>query len=138
MSPDRMRVFAFEFQKRYAPMLALLGITPQTSSVRITATEMVARFGPFSARSDLDNITCVSISGPYKPYKAIGARGSFADGGATFGSTTAGGVCMEFRKGITALDPTKKFKHKGLTVTVKEREEFAKALREAAGLPVDS
>jgi hypothetical protein len=129
------KTFEFEFQKRYAPFLAAFGITPKTTSVRITPTEMVARFGPFSCRSPLENITCVSISGPYSAYKAIGARGSFADGGVTFGSTTAGGVCMEFRKGVTALDPTKRFRHRGLTVTLRDRVHFAAYLREAAGLP---
>lgn len=132
---DQVRTFDFEFQKRYMPMLAVMGVTPKTTSVRVGPDEMVARFGPWTCRSPLSNITCVLTSGPYQAHRAIGARGSFVDGGATFGSTTAGGVCMEFRRPVPALDLTKHLKHKGLTVTVKDREDFARFLREAAGLP---
>lgn len=134
-SEDQVRTFAFEFQKRYLPVLAVMGVTPKTTSVQIGPDEIVARFGPWTSRSPLSNITCVMVTGPYKAHRAIGARGSFADGGATFGTTTAGGVCMEFRRPVTALDLTKHLKHKGLTLTVEDREGFAKYLREAAGLP---
>lgn len=132
---DQVRTFAFEFQKRYVPMLAAIGVTPKTTSVKVGPDEIVAKFGPWTSRSLLSNITCVVVTGPYKAYRAIGARGSFADGGATFGTTTAGGVCMEFRRPVVALDLTKNLKHKGLTLTVEDRQGFADYLREAAGLP---
>jgi hypothetical protein len=135
---EDVREFKFDFQRRYAPMLAAMGITPATSWVRVGPDEIKIRFGPWTCTSALSNITCVVISGPYRAHRAIGSRGSFADGGATFGSTTAGGVCMEFRRPVTALDLTKHLKHKGLTVTVKNRDEFATYLRQAAGLPPES
>lgn len=136
-SADQVREFEFEFQRKYLPMLAVLGVTPATSSVRVGSDEIKIRFGPWTCRSPLSNITCVQVSGPYRAYRAIGARGSFKDGGATFGSTTAGGVCMEFRKPVAALDLTGHLKHKGLTVTVQERDEFAAFLRQAVGLPAE-
>jgi hypothetical protein len=134
---DGVRTFDFEFQKRYMPMLAVIGVTPKTTSVRIGPDEIVSRFGPWTSRSALSNITCVMVTGPYQAHRAIGARGSYADGGATFGTTTAGGVCMEFRRPVVALDLTKHLKHKGLTLTVEDREGFATYLREAAGLPAE-
>lgn len=134
---DQVRTFAFEFQKRYLPMLAAIGVTPKTTSVQVGPDEIVAKFGPWTSRSDLSNITCVIVTGPYKAHRAIGARGSFADGGATFGTTTAGGVCMEFRRPVGALDLTKHLKHKGLTLTVQDPEGFAEYLREAVGLPAE-
>ena len=134
---DHVRTFAFAFQQRYQPFLAAIGVTPNTTGVRVGPDEIVARFGPWTSRSPLSNITCVMITGPYKAYRAIGARASFADGGATFGTTTAGGVCMEFRRPVVALDLTKHLRHKGLTLTVEDREGFAEYLREAVGLPAE-
>lgn len=135
---EDVREFKFDFQRKYLPMLAVMGVTPATSWVRVGADEINIRFGPWTCSSPLSNITCVLTSGPYRAHRAIGARGSFADGGATFGSTTAGGVCMEFRKPVAALDLTKHLKHKGLTITVKDRDEFAAYLRQAVGLPPES
>ena len=136
-SAIKSRQFDFDFEKKYLPILVVMGISPATSWVRVDAEKIDIRFGPWTASSPLSNITCVQVSGPYKAYRAIGVRGSFADGGATFGSTTAGGVCMEFAEPIGALDFTNTLKHKGLTVTVKDREEFSAYLREAAGLPAE-
>ncbi|MCB0917826.1 MAG: hypothetical protein KDC39_04575 [Actinobacteria bacterium] len=128
------RIFEFDFERRYLPVLALIGVTPATARVEVSDTELYARFGMFAARSPLSNITNVCESGPYKFYKAIGARASFADQGATFGTTTRGGVCMEFAEPIMALDRTGHLMHPGLTLTVKDRPEFAEFMREAAGL----
>lgn len=127
--------FDFAFDRRYAPGLALLGVTPATARVTVTNTELDARFGPWRCRTPVGNISCVVQTGPYQAVKAIGARGSFADRGATFGTTTAGGVCLEFRQPVKILDPTGLLRHPGLTLTVADRDGFELAVREAAGLP---
>ena len=132
---NTVREFDFEFERKYLPLLVVMGISPATSWVRVGEQKIDIRFGPWTCSSPLSNISCVQSSGPYKGYRAIGVRGSFADGGATFGSTTAGGVCMEFKKPVSALDFTNTLKHRGLTVTVKDREGFEAYLREAVGLP---
>ena len=73
-------------------------------------------------------------TGPYTAVKAIGARGSFADRGATFGTTTAGGVCVEFRDPVKILDPSGLVLHPGLTMTLQDLDEFEAAVRNYAGL----
>ena len=128
------RIFEFDFERRYMPTLVLIGVTPLTARVEVSDDEVYARFGMFAARTPLSNITGVCESGPYKFYKAVGARGSFADLGATFGTTTRGGVCLEFAEPIVALDRTGHVRHPGLTLTVKDRPGFAAYLRESAGL----
>jgi hypothetical protein len=128
------QVFPFAFQKRYLPLLAGLGVTPKTARVTIGEESLNVRFGFLSCTSALSNISCVQLTGPYRAYRAIGARGSLADSGATFGTTTAGGVCVEFREPVSALDPTGLLTHEALTVTVADRRGFADALKRAAGL----
>lgn len=129
------RVFHFEFQRRYLPLLAGLGVTPKTARATIGDEELDVRFGFLRCRTPLDNIDCVQVTGPYKAYRAIGARASFADSGATFGTTTAGGACVQFIEPVSALDPTGHLKNEALTLTVVRPRDFAAALQRAAGLP---
>jgi len=126
--------FVFEFEPRYRPLLALLGVTPGTATVTLDEERLVARFGPWSCATPIGNVREVCTTGPYRGYRAIGPRGSMADRGLTFGSTTAGGVCMLFREPVTGLDPFGRMRHPGLTVTVADRERFAASLRSRAGL----
>ena len=86
------------------------------------------------AAPPLKNISCVKRTGPYSAVKVIGARGSFADRGATFGTTTAGGVCVEFKEPVKILDPSGIILHPGLTLTVADLDGLEQALLEAAGL----
>jgi hypothetical protein len=131
---DEVEQFVFEFEPRYRVVLALLGVTPGTATVTLDDERVVARFGPWSCETPVSNVREVCITGPYRGYRAIGARGSFADRGLTFGSTTAGGVCMLFREPVRGLDPFGRMHHPGLTVTVADRERFASSLRSRAGL----
>jgi hypothetical protein len=126
--------FEFAFEKKYLPALAAIGVTPLTAKVDLSQKTLDARFGPWRCRTSVKNIRCVSRTGPFSAVKAIGARGSFADRGATFGTTTAGGVCVEFREPVKILDPSGIILHPGLTLTVADLEGFEVALREAAGL----
>ncbi len=68
------------------------------------------------------------ITGPYRWYTAIGARGSFADRGLTFGTTTRGGVCLVFDRPVPGLEPTGRVLHPGLTLTVDAPRRFADAV----------
>ena len=132
--PERVRQFDFAFDGRTRPLLALIGVVPSTAHVTLDGARLVARFGPWSCETTVDNVVSVEISGPYRAHRAIGARASFADRGLTFGSTTAGGVCLCFREPVHGLDPFGAVAHPGLTVTVADREGFAAAVRAAAGL----
>lgn len=127
--------FEFAFEAKYVPFLASLGVVPTLAWVELRDDSVRAQFGRWSVETPLTNVRCVVMSGPYRWYRAIGVRLSFTDRGVTFGSTTAGGVCFAVHEPVTAMDPTGALVHPGVTVTVAERERFAAALREAAGLP---
>ncbi|MCH9800624.1 MAG: hypothetical protein K0U62_03700 [Actinomycetia bacterium] len=132
--PQPDLVFPFEVEDRFRPLLVGLGVTRHTAWARISDSELTVKFGFLGFRAPLSNIKCTEISGPYKAYRAIGARGSFSDRGATYGSTTAGGVCVEFREPLAALDPTGHVKNDAVTITVADRPGFEAALRRAANL----
>lgn len=133
-----MTRYAFEFQNRYRPMLAALGVFPGTAWVDVDDDGVHAKFGLIGAEITYDNIEYVCVSGPYLAVKAIGPRLSFADQGMTMGTTTAGGVCIKVKQPIKGLDPTGNLLHPGLTVTVVDREGFAADVRRRAGLPEPS
>jgi hypothetical protein len=133
-SVEGVRQFDFAFDDTTRLLLALIGVVPSTAHVTLDGDRLVARFGPWSCETTVDNVVSVEITGPYRAYRAIGPRSSFVDRGLTFGSTTAGGVCLCFREPVRGLDPFGAVAHPGLTVTVADREGFAAAVRAAAGL----
>jgi hypothetical protein len=128
--PGSVRVFPFAFEPRFVPLLRALGVTPANSEVVVTPERFVARFGRWVVDTPVSNVADARVSGPYRSYRAIGPRGSLADRGATFGSSTAGGVCVLFHEPVTGLEPFGVIKHPGLTVTVEDREGLAALLRE--------
>ena len=123
------RRFNFSFEAKMVPFSAAAGITPFTAWVEIDGRELRVRFGPWSARTRLENITAARVTGPYSFRKVVGPpRLSFADGGATFATTTRQGVCLELREPITALLPFGLLRHSGLTVTVDDPEGLVAAV----------
>ena len=120
------RTFEFHFEPASLPLRAL-GIAPATSHVAVTDTHLDVRFGPWSCRTPLDNVRDVRITRDYRAYRAIGPRGSLTDGGATFGTSTVGGVCVCFHRRVAALTPVAL--HPALTVTVRDLEGLAAHLR---------
>lgn len=125
------RTFEFHFEPASLPLRAL-GISPATSHVAVTETDLEVRFGPWSCRTPLGNVRDVRITRDYRAIKSIGPRGSFKDGGATFGTSTVGGVCVCFHERVAALTPIAL--HPALTVTVRDLEGLAAHLRERCGL----
>ena len=126
--------FAFAFEARFRGLLALLGITSTTAHVTLTRDRLIARFGPWTCETALANVRDARPTGPYRWFTAIGPRGSFADRGLTFGTTTAGGVCVLFHDPVRGLDPMGMMRHPGLTLTVAEPDSFIRSLRARAGL----
>lgn len=120
--------FDFAFDPVFRAPLAALGVVPDTAFVTVRPDAFIARFGPWSCATEPENITCVQRTGPYRWYRAIGPRGSFADRGATFGSSVAGGVCLEFRRPVKALEPVGLLRHPGLTVTVADPDGLITAM----------
>ncbi len=130
---DTDLTFSFDFDPRYARLLKVVfGATPENSHVLLTDQRFSARFGRFRCSTSLDNVKDVQITRDYTAIKAIGARGSMKDRGASFGSNTVGGVCLCFHEPVKALAPARI--HPGLTVTVGDLEGLAAAVRERAGL----
>jgi hypothetical protein len=123
------RRFNFAFEPFMLPFAIPFGVTPMTAWVEVDGRELRVRFGPWSARTSRDNITGAAVTGPYSFPKVAGpAHLSFADGGATFATTTKRGVCLEFREPIPALVPLGLLRHSGLTVTVDDPEGLVTAL----------
>jgi hypothetical protein len=121
--------FAFEFHPRFRPLLAVLGVRPGNSGVKVDDEWFEARFGRWQVRTPVSNLSDVQITRDYRAIKAIGPRGSMADRGATFGSTTRGGVCVCFHEPVTAL-AGHWMPHPGLTVTVADLDGLAAAVRQ--------
>ncbi|MGI9578729.1 MAG: hypothetical protein ACR2OH_11050 [Microthrixaceae bacterium] len=126
--------FDFDFEERYRARLGLIGVTPQNSRLEVGDGMLRCRFGRWSLDTPLDNITCATETGPYKAYRAIGARGSFADRGVTFGTTTRGGLCVEFREPVPGLLPSRGLRHPGATFTVADAPGLHALLAELCGL----
>ena len=109
-------------------MLLALGVHPGNALVTLTDDDrFVAGFGRYKIDTPLSNIDCIEVTGPYRWYRAIGIRGSTVDNGITFGSSTAGGVCVTFHEPIRRLLPGLR-DHPGLTVTVVDITGLAAAL----------
>ena len=127
-----MKTFQFAFDPLWRPLLAVVaGATPDNSMVAVGDGRLVVDFGRFGIDTPLENIKDVQVTRDYAWFKAIGVRGSLADRGATYGSSTAGGVCVCFHEPLNAMPL---FSSPGLTMTVVDIDGCAEAIREAAGL----
>ncbi len=126
-----MQVFTFDFHPRYRYLLLPWGVKPDNSFVAMTDDEQFhAKFGRWEIKTPLSNLSGYQRSGDYKWYKAIGIRGSWADHGLTFGSTTKQGVCVTFDEPVKAFLPGMPH-HPGLTVTVENADGLVAALQKA-------
>jgi hypothetical protein len=123
-----VETFEFAFAERYRSMLRLIGVTPNTALVTVSDEELRVRFGRWRLSTSIDNVEGLERSGDYRWFKAIGARGSFADKGVTFGTNTDVGVCVRFHDPVSALLPGDVMAHPGMTVTVADPDGFAAAV----------
>lgn len=127
-----MQTFDFAFDPKWRTLLKVTtGATPANSHVTVGDGRLAVEFGRFGIDTPLSNVKDVQITRDYAWYKAIGIRGSLADMGATYGSSTAGGVCICFHDRVNAMPI---LQSPGLTVTVVDLDGLAAAVRDAAGL----
>jgi hypothetical protein len=123
---QRSYEFRFDIDPRFRRLLWLWGVG-KGARVEVGSQDgLVAQFGPVRVQTSLDNIAAAELTGPYRWYTAIGIRESWVDHGLTFGSTTAGGVCIRFHAPVRGLGLGAR--HPGLTVTVQDRELFRDVL----------
>jgi len=113
-------------------LLRVIGVRRGAAQVDLTDDgRLVATFGRLSVETRLDNVGSYSLTGPYRWWKAIGPRGSLADSGFTFGTSTHGGVCVCFvEPAPSRYVPGGRME--SLTVTVDNPDRLARALDERA------
>ncbi|MEU1686790.1 hypothetical protein [Micromonospora sp. NPDC005707] len=128
---EPVRRFAFRFDAAFRLPLALLGVRPETARVELGLHELTVRYGPWRLRTARDNVTGVELGGPYRWWRAVGPHLSLADGGVTFGTGVAAGVCIRLAAPVPALAPGPWPRHPAVTVTVSDPE----ALRDALASP---
>lgn len=130
--------FDFAFDRRYRLAGRIVGVKPESATVKIGADHLTARFGPWTVRTPLANIADAEITGPYSVAKTIGpAHLSFADKGLTFATNAERGVCLTFHQPVTGMDPLGMLHHPGLTVTVADPEALVAAISDAAAPPAE-
>jgi hypothetical protein len=128
--------FTFAFTPAFRVLGLPFGVMPATAAVEVGEGELLARFGFWRVRTELDNIAGTEVTGPYSVAKTIGpAHLSFADGGLTFATNTDRGLCLRFHAPVRCLDPTGRLRHPGLTVTVADIDGLAAAVTSAPPSP---
>ena len=107
----------------------LFGVVPGNAWVEVDAHHLAVRFGHWSLRTPLTNVSDVTVSGPYSWWRVAGPpRLSLADRGITFATTPERGLCVSFHEPVHALLPTSALRHPAATVTVADPAALAAAL----------
>ena len=121
----------FAIDPRYGRVLRLFGVRPGGAWIELDAEHLRVRFGFWRFETAVDNIVRVRVTGPYSALRAIGPHISLKDRDISFGTNTARGVCVEFRRSVPGRETLGLIRHPGLTVTPVRPEEFARALEAA-------
>lgn len=123
------QVFPFAFASSYRLPALAFGITPRSTSARVGDGRLHVRFGPWSLRTPLDNVSAAELVGGFGFLKTAGpAHLSFADRGVTFATNGDQALCVRFHEPVKGIDPTGTIKHPGATITVADPEGLARAL----------
>ena len=118
--------FAFDYP--VALPLAGFGVLPGTSYVQVQDGELLARFGPWSLRTPVDNVVSAQVTGPYRWWRAVGLRLSLGDSGVTFGSNARRGLLLTFAAPVDSVLPWVGPRHPNATLTVADPEALRTAL----------
>jgi hypothetical protein len=122
-------VFTFRFSRAYALAGLPFGVTPRTTSLVVTSSQLRIRFGPWRLATPLSNIAHAEVSGPYRFVKTAGpAHLSFNDHGVTFATSGGRGTCIVLHEPVRALNPMGPPMHPNITVTVDDPERLARLL----------
>lgn len=119
----------FLFDGFLRPAAAAVGVVPATAWVQVDDDELVVRFGPWSLRTERDNVAGCEVTGPYVPWKVGGPpRLSLRDRGVTFATSVRSGACIRFHEPVSALLPWGLLRHPAATVTVSNPYDLARRL----------
>ena len=120
--------FPYAYDKKFALFWAPFLTRPSKDGVTLTDDgQFVATYGLLRVSTPLDNVDEAHITSGYRWWTAIGARGSMADDGLTFGTNHDAGVCVHFRERVRS--PLRRSGHSALTVTVADTDGLVEALR---------
>lgn len=109
----------FAFDPAYRLPALLFGITSRTAWVEVTGEELRVRYGPWSLRTPLSNISGTELTGGFAYLKTAGPPHlSFADRGVTFATNGREALCVRFATPVRGIDPTGRIVHPGATLTV--------------------
>lgn len=131
--PLRLTEVHYRMWARFAGPAWLRRLLGDRNGLRLDAGGLSVRLGPWLVTTPLDNLAGAAVTGPYRPWRALGPHLSLADRGLTLGTTTERGVCLSFRGPVRGLDPWGLVRHPGLTVTVDEPELVADVVNRIAG-----
>ena len=120
--------FPLRADRPWSWLLRIIGVRAGAAQVELTADDrLVATFGRFRVETPIANVSGFRVTGPYRWWRAIGPRGSFADHGFTFGTSARGGVCLCFREWAPS-GYVRGGRMEALTVTVADPDALARAL----------
>ena len=120
-------VFRYAIDRRFFPLLLTFGLRPSKDGVTLTDDgRFVATYGFLHIETSLSNIDGAHVTSGYRWWTAVGARGSFADDGLTFGTNRDRGVCVHFHEKVRS--GMRRSGHSALTVTVAEVDRLIEAL----------
>jgi hypothetical protein len=133
-SAPATRRYDFAFAPSYRLAALAFGVMPSTAWVTLGPDGLRVRFGPWRLNAGLDNIDDAQLSGGFGWLKTAGpAHLSFADRGVTFATNGDAAVCLTFRTPVPGIDPTKRIRHPGATVTVEDPPALLDHLRSLQG-----
>jgi hypothetical protein len=123
------RRFAFAFTRPYRIAALPFAITPRTAWVEVDDTELRVRYGPWSLRTPLANITSTQLTGDFTFLKTAGPPHlSFSDRGISFTTNGDRALCVEFATPVAGIDPTRRIKHPNATIAVADPEGLRAAI----------
>jgi hypothetical protein len=122
--------FPYRVDYRFAPAWLALGVRPGRDGVTLTDDgRLRATYGLLRLETPLSNVAAARTTGPYKWWRAVGPRLSFADDGLTFGTNAELGVCIDFHIRVRRVIGFRD--HSALTVTVADPEGLVAAIATA-------
>jgi hypothetical protein len=117
--------YDFAFAPSYRLAALAFGVMPATAWAELGPMGLRVRFGPWRLQTPLDNLAGAERSGGFSFIKTAGpAHLSFSDRGVTFATNGDDAVCVRFRTPVAGIDPTRRIKHPGATLTVSEPQAF--------------